>query len=366
METSLEINPLLDMLIERGGADLHLYVGHKPAFRRNGSVEPLRDEILSEADVNELAKQITPPKLESVLQEEGSVDFAYAYTAHARFRVNLRKARGHNGLCMRLIPSRFLTFDQLGLHEQSMADMLKTPRGLTLVTGPTGSGKTTTLATMIDWINTHQALHIVTIEDPIEYTHAPKKSIITQREVRIDTPSFSRGVRDSLREDPDVILVGELRDLETMEAGLSAAETGHLVFGTMHTTGAAHTVDRIIDQFPGNQQNQIRTVLASTLRSVISQLLLRRKDGRGVVAAYEIMHNITAIASLIRQGKPYQITSQIDISTKQGMVTLDGSLFRLFSRDLIDAETCLRKANDMNSMRTKIGSHTGQEDEPLV
>jgi twitching motility protein PilT len=296
-------------------------------------------------------KEITPPRYQQQLQEAGSGDFAYAFSEHARFRTNIFRCMGNIGLVMRLIPTRIFSFEQLGLPKQSVQPLLEAHRGLVIVTGPTGSGKTTTLATIIDWINTNRAVHIITIEDPIEYTHPHKKSIVSHRELHVDTPSFANALRGALRQDPDVIMVGEMRDLETMEAALTAAETGHLVFGTLHTIGAANTVDRVIDQFPANQQNQIRSVLSVAMSAVISQSLMPRASGKGRVAAYEIMHNTSAVANLIREGKTERITSTIQTSSKLGMITLDDYIVMLYRRGLITGEVALERAQNRDDMR---------------
>ncbi|NQU42857.1 PilT/PilU family type 4a pilus ATPase, partial [bacterium] len=283
----LEMNQMLKIVVERDASDLHLSVGKAAVMRNGGVLEVIDPDILTPDDTERLMREITPPRYQQILQEMGSADFAYAYSDLARFRCAILRARGNICIVMRLIPHRILTFDQLGLPFESIADVLQAHRGLCIVTGPTGSGKTTTLATMLDWINTNRSVHIITVEDPIEYTHPHKKAIVTHRELHVDTPSFAFALRGALRQDPDVILVGEMRDLETMEAALMAAETGHLVFGTLHTIGAADTVNRIIDQFPVTQQEQIRAVLSVALMMIISQTLLPRADGKGRCAAYE-------------------------------------------------------------------------------
>ncbi|MBM3334637.1 PilT/PilU family type 4a pilus ATPase, partial [Candidatus Sumerlaeota bacterium] len=260
---------------------------------------------------------------------------------------------------MRLIPSRILSFEDLGLPKDSIIEMLHTNRGLVLITGPTGSGKTTTLATLIDYINANRYVHIITVEDPLEYMHPHKKAIVTHRELHVDTPSFAFALRGALRMDPDVILVGEMRDLETMEAALVAAETGHLVFATLHTISASQTVDRIIDAFPVNQQEQIRAMLSVMLKSVISQSLLPKASGKGRVAAYEIMHMTPAVANLIREHKTNRIISTIQTSAKFGMITMDDFLISLYRRGVIAADVTMEWSHYPAEMRQKIMASVG-------
>jgi twitching motility protein PilT len=263
------------------------------------------------------------------------------------------RQRGRTSSVLRLIPQRLLTFEEIGL-PQSAIDVLKRPRGLVLVTGPTGSGKTTTLASMVDWINENQHRHIVTIEDPIEYYHSHKLGLVTQREVGVDVPNFPEAMRRVLRQDPDVILLGEMRDLETISAAITAAETGHLVFGTLHTTGSARTVDRIIDAFPANQQEQIRAQLSVSIVAVISQVLLPRKEGNSRVAAFEVMLMNSAIANLIRKNETNKIQSTIQTSKRGGMVTLDDFLFDLVQQDIITRETALSSAQDLRDLEARL------------
>jgi twitching motility protein PilT len=281
----------------------------------------------------------------------------------ARFRCAVFRARGNISIVMRLIPSKILTFDQLGLPRDSIIEVLHAHRGLVLITGPTGSGKTTTLATMIDYINTERYCHIITIEDPLEYIHPHKKAIVTHRELHVDTPSFAYALRGALRQDPDVILVGEMRDLETMEAAITAAETGHLVFATLHTVSAAETVNRIIDAFPVNQQEQMRAVLSVALRTIIAQTLVPRASGKGRVAAYEILHNTPAVANLIREKKVNRIISTIQTSAKQGMITLDDYLLNLYKRGIITGEVALQRCHYPAEMREKMMALMSQTEE---
>lgn len=359
----LDINEMLKTMVDRDAADLHLRVGKPPVIRLAGAFEVLDSTPMEPEDTERIMKEICPPRFQQQLQEEGSCDFAYAFSEQARFRTNIFKGMGVIGVVMRLIPSRIFTFDQLGLPMKMLGPILHSHRGLVIVTGPTGSGKTTTLATLIDWINTNRALHIITVEDPVEYTHKHKKSIITQREVHIDTPSFANALRGALRQDPDVILVGEMRDLETIEAAITAAETGHLVFGTLHTIGAATTVDRIIDVFPANQQSQIRTVLSVAMSTVVSQALLPKLSGKGRIAAFEIMHNNAAVANLIREGKTNRITSIIQTSKKEGMITLDDYMFALYRKEIIAAEVCLERALDRGAQEKRMMSVNLDEEE---
>ena len=271
----------------------------------------------------------------------------------ARFRVAVFKQRGDIAMVLRLIPNKLLTFDEIGLPE-ICRELIRRPRGLFVVTGPTGSGKTTSLATMIDYINMNHDHHIITVEDPIEYYHEHKKSIINQRELGIDVPSFSEALRRALRADPDVILVGEMRDLETIEAAIQAAETGHLVFGTLHTTGAAGTINRVIDAFPVDQQEQIRVQLSTSLIAVLSQVLLARVDQPGRVAGYEFLVVTPAIANLIREAKTFRIDSAIQTGKKFGMQLLDDHLWALFSRGMISAEEMIDKCRDPAGLTSKV------------
>jgi twitching motility protein PilT len=333
---------LLRMLIDRDGSDLHLAVDDPPVGRVHGHLQFFGDSPLTQEDNERLMKSIASVDNQQELQEVGGADFGFAFEDVARFRVSIFKQRGNVGLVLRLIPRKIMSFEELGL-PVSLKEVITQPRGLILITGPTGSGKTTSLATMIDWLNETYDHHIITVEDPIEYYHFHKKSIITQREVGVDVPSFAEALRRALRQDPDVILVGEMRDLETIEAAVTAAETGHLVFGTLHTTGAVRTIDRIVDAFPTNQQEQIRTQLAGNLKSVISQTLVPRKSGFGRVAAYEIMISTPAIQNLIRENKSYRITSAIQTGHKFGMNLLDEHLLMLFRKGVCRYEDVLSR-----------------------
>ncbi|HNY27411.1 MAG TPA: type IV pilus twitching motility protein PilT [Candidatus Sumerlaeota bacterium] len=350
----MEMNQMLKIVVERDASDLHLSVGKSAVMRVSGILEVVDPDVLVPEITERLMREITPPRYQQMLQEHGSVDFAYSYSDQARFRVAVLRSRGNVGIVMRLIPHRIFTFEQLGLPFESINDILAGHRGMCIVTGPTGSGKTTSLATMIDWINRNRYTHIITIEDPIEYVHPHQRAIVTHRELHVDTPSFSYALRGALRQDPDVILVGEMRDLETMEAALTAAETGHLVFGTLHTIGAADTVNRIIDQFPVNQQEQIRSVLSVALVMILSQTLLPKATGKGRVAAYEILRVTPAVRNLIREGQTNRITSIIQTSAKLGMITLDDYLFNLYRKGVVTGEVCLERAQERGEMQKKM------------
>ncbi len=353
----LEMNEMLRLVVDREASDLHISVGKQPVMRLHGGLDIVDPDILTGDDSERLMREITPPRYQQMLQEQGSCDFAYSFTERARFRTAVLKARGKISIVMRLIPSTILSFEQLGLPRDSTLDMLQAHRGLCLITGPTGSGKTTTLATMIAWINEQLYRHIITIEDPLEYVHAHKKSIVTHRELHVDTPSFSFALRGALRQDPDVILVGEMRDLETMEAAMSAAETGHLVFATLHTISAAESINRMVDAFPTNQQNQIRSVLSVALRSIISQTLLPLASGRGRCAAYEILHMIPAIANLIREAQINRIVSAMQTGAKYGMITLDDFMLNLYRSDKVTGDVVLQRAHYPEEMRQKMMGH---------
>src|SRR3954471_886503 len=327
---SYQMSDLLQLIVSEGAADLHLRVGIPPVIRLHGILHRVEGPPLRPEDTEELMRSITSEDHVQHVRERGGADFGFAFGELARFRVSVFKEKGNFACVLRQIPSKLLTMEQIGL-APSVRELLYKPRGLVLVTGPTGSGKTTTLASMINIINEERDdAHLITIEDPIEYYHKHKKGIVTQREVNVDVPNFAEALRRALRQDPDVILVGELRGLETMEAAITAAETGHLVFGTLHTTGAAKTIDRIVNAFPANQQETIRIQLSTVLQGVISQLLLPRADKPGRIAVYEIMINTPSVAALIRDNKTYRINSDIQTGAKFGMVTLDSFLMEKF------------------------------------
>jgi len=346
------MNDLLELVVEQKCSDLHLQVGTPPTLRMRGSMTPIDGPALTPADTEGLMLSITPDNHVQNVKLNGGTDFGFAYLDKARFRVAVLKAKGNYGLVLRQIPNQLFDLRQIGLPDK-IKELLYRPRGLFLVTGPTGSGKSTTLASMINYINENRDGHIITIEDPIEYYHPHKRCVVTQREIGQDVPSFSEAIRRALRQDPDVILVGELRDLETIEAAISAAETGHLVFGTLHTNSAAKTVDRIVDAFPANMKEMIRTQLSTSIIGVISQSLCK-KVGGGRIAAYEIMVNTSSIASLIRDNKTFRITSDIQTGAALGMITLDTHLMSLVNRELIEPDEAVEKSQDPDAMRAKL------------
>jgi twitching motility protein PilT len=349
---NFQIDKLLETVVTEKVSDLHLTVGQPPVVRSGGRMVRLETRTLTAEDTTNLMKSITPERNQQELQERGGTDFGFAYGTKARFRVAVFKQRGMIGMVLRRVPNEFLTFEQLGL-PPVVKDLIQRPRGLFLVTGPTGSGKTTSLASMINWMNHNMDHHIITLEDPIEYYHEHQKSTINQREIGVDVPSFPEALRRALRMDPDVILVGEMRDLETISAAITAAETGHVVFGTLHTTGAQGTVDRIIDVFPTNQQEQIRTQLANAIIGILSQALLPRKP-KGLVAAYEQLVVTPAIANLIREGKTFRINSSIQTGRKFGMILLDDSLFNLWKNGICDEKDVMYKSNNPGELRARI------------
>jgi twitching motility protein PilT len=313
---------------------------------------PIDGPPLEPIDTERLMLSITPDVHVQSTKLNGGADFGFAYMDKARFRVSVLKSKGNYGMVLRQIPNRMFGLRDIGIPDK-IRELLYRPRGLILVTGPTGSGKSTTLASMINYVNENRDGHIITIEDPIEYYHPHKRCVVTQREVHVDVPSFSEAIRRALRQDPDIILVGEMRDLETIEAAISAAETGHLVFGTLHTNSAAKTVDRIVDAFPANMKEMIRTQLASSLVAVISQVLCK-KIGGGRIAGYEIMVNTSSIASLIRENKTFRINSDIQTGANLGMITMDTHLMNLVNRELVSPDEVLEKAQDPVLMREKL------------
>jgi len=350
---TISIERLLDTCIKRGASDLHLHVGRPPTLRLHGRLRPLETKVLDAEDTVALMKAITPERAQQEIQEQGGTDFAFEFGGAGRFRTAVFRQRGQLSLTLRLIPSRLFSFEEIGL-PLIVKSLCRRPRGMFLVTGPTGSGKTTTLATMIDYVNEHFDKHIITIEDPVEYYHSHKKSMVNQREVGVDVPSFTEALRRALRQDPDVILVGELRDLETIESALRAAETGHLVFGTLHTTSAQGTITRIVDQFPVAQQEQIRIQMASTLIAVLCQTLIPRQDTRGRIAGFEFMVVTNAIANLIRENKVYRIPSSIQTGKKFGMQLLDDHLLQLFAQGKISEEDAVDSSHTPAEMRDKV------------
>ncbi len=349
---TIQIDKLLEAAVKGGVSDIHITTGSPPIFRIDGGMRPQRTKVLTGDDTNGLMKAITPERCQAELAEKGGTDFGFAFRDLARFRVSVFKQRGQVAMVLRQIPNKLLTPEQLGVPEVCKK-LVTRPRGLFLVTGPTGSGKSTSLAGLIDFINNNYDHHIITIEDPIEFYHYSKKSTVNQREIGNDVPSFSEALRRALRQDPDVILVGELRDLETIEAAISAAETGHVVFGTLHTTGAQGTVNRIIDAFPSHQQEQIRTQLSTALLGVLSQTLLP-KIGGGRCAAYEVLVVTPGIGNLIRENKTFRINSSIQTGAKLGMRLLDDDLFRLWNERKVTEENVLAKAQSVDELASRI------------
>ncbi len=349
---SVLIDKLLQTVVNRNASDLHIAVGQPPVLRLDGRLIRLETKSLEAEDTVSLMKSIAPERCQQELQEVGSSDFGFAFGDVARFRVSIFKQKGYVGMVLRQIPNKLLDFQDLGT-PAAVADLVMRSRGLFLVTGPTGSGKTTTLAAMIDYLNDNIDHHIITIEDPIEFYHTHKKSTVNQRELNVDVPGFAEAIRRALRQDPDVILVGEMRDLETIEAAITAAETGHVVFGTLHTTGAQGTVNRIIDVFPTSQQEQIRTQLSTAIIGILSQQLLPRLGG-GRVAAYEMLVVTPAIANLIRENKTYRINSAIQTGHKLGMQLLDDHLFRLWREGVCEKEEVMIKCNQPDELAARI------------
>lgn len=359
------IDKLLSAQVKQGASDLHIAVGQPPVLRLHGHLQRLKTKVLEPQDTMGLMKSITPDRCQQEFQETGSTDFGFAFGDQARFRVSVFRQKGNVGMVLRQIPLDLMSMDQLKI-PPIFKEMIMRPRGLVLVTGPTGSGKTTSLAAMIDYINANIDHHIITIEDPIEFYHNHRKSTVNQREVGVDVTSFAEAIRRALRQDPDVILVGEMRDLETIEAAITAAETGHVVFATLHTSSAAGTINRIIDVFPTNQQDQIRTQLASAIIGILAQQLLPRIGG-GRVAAFETLVVTPGIANLIRENKIFRITSSIQTGSKYGMQLLDDNLFDLWRSEIVTKDDALFKANSPEELARRIASaERGVFDEPVV
>jgi twitching motility protein PilT len=342
---------LLRAMIERGASDLHITKGTPPQFRIDGSLVPLKMPPLRPEDTKQLVYSAISDDQKVKFEKTQELDFSFGLRGLSRFRGNVFMQRGAVGAAFRAIPHRIMTFDELGL-PQVVSDLSSLPRGLVLVTGPTGSGKSTTLASMIDKINREQRMHIMTIEDPIEFEHHSKLCVVNQREVGADTKGFKEALKYVLRQDPDVVLVGEMRDLETIEAALTISETGHLVFGTLHTNSAISSINRIIDVFPSGQQSQIRAQLSFVLQGVMTQLLLPRADGPGRVVGLEVMVPNAAIRNLIREDKVHQIYSQIQIGQgKSGMQTMNQSLYSLYQKRLISLEDAVAYSSDPNELQ---------------
>ncbi len=348
-----EINGLLRKMFQMGASDLHLTANHKPLIRLNGDMQELpHNAVISPDRLKKLIYSIMPPHNAAQFEEQSDTDYAHEIAGLARFRVNVFMDRFGIGGVFRQIPMEIVTAEKLGLSKEIL-DLCFLSKGLVLVTGPTGSGKSTTLCAIIDYINRHRKDHIITIEDPIEFVHQRKNCLINQREVHVHTKSFSNALRAALREDPDIVLVGEMRDLETIAIAIETAETGHLVFGTLHTTTAASTVDRIIDQFPADRQSQIRTMLASSLKGVLSQTLCK-KIAKGRVAAMEVLFVNSAVSNLIREGKIFQIPSIMQTAKGQGMVVLNDALFKLVIEKQVAPEEAYIKAIDKSGFMSML------------
>lgn len=349
----MTITELLTAARQLGASDVHVSVGIPPRCRINGELVTLNADRIMPADAKLLVEEMIPGRQVERFNRDGEVDFSYAVKGVGRFRVNVFKQRGTMSFVIRLVNTEIPSPEQLGLTD-AVIDLTLKKRGLILVTGPTGSGKSTTLASLINIINKTYKKHIITLEDPIEYLHSHSESIVNQREIGIDTQSYAAALRAALREDPDVILVGEMRDLDTIATAVTAAETGHLVLSTLHTIGAVATIDRIIDVFPMEQQGQIRLQLATLLEAIISQQLLPTADKNGRVAAFEIMFANSAIRNLIREGKSHQITSIIQTSKQSGMITMDDALLELYQKRKITKEDALMFAQDKNSLTRRL------------
>lgn len=349
----MTIKEILVEARQRRASDVHISVGVPPKCRLHGILEDMSSERLMPQDTEALIQPMLTPRTIETLREKGEVDFSYSLPELGRFRVNIFKQRGTYAAVLRLVNTEIPTPEQLGL-PASIVELTKKKRGLVLVTGPTGSGKSTSLASLMNIINENNSCHCITLEDPIEYVHNHKKALVNQREIGIDTGNFGDALRVALREDPDVILVGEMRDLDTISIALTAAETGHLVFSTLHTIGAAATIDRVIDVFPPHQQQQVRIQLASVLESVISQQLIPVVGGRGRIAAFEVMHATPAVKNLIREGKSHQVPSVIQTNKKMGMQLMDDAIFDLFVKRKIDLEHALAFAQEPETLEKKM------------
>ncbi len=344
---------LITLAVSRRASDMHISTGLPPVARIDGKLVPLTDAKMMPNDIEELVKEIMSPANYSIFREKGEVDFAYSVPQVGRFRLNAFNQRGSYALAARVLNAHIPSPSDLRLPE-SVVEMCDKKRGLVLVTGATGSGKSTTLASLINEINHNYNKHVITLEDPIEYLHHHRNSIVNQRELGSDTLSFPNALRAALRQDPDVILVGEMRDLDTISIAITAAETGHLVFSTLHTVGAANTIDRIIDVFPPHQQQQVRTQLADVLECVVSQQLIPTTDGKGRVAAFEVMLTNGAIRNNIREGKTFQIPSIMLTNTRMGMKTMDDSLFELYRSGMISSENALIFAQDRPALSKRV------------
>ena len=347
-----KIDRFLKLMNDRGASDFHMTVGRPPMLRISGGIETIRYRTLTEADFSEMIRPVTPPRLWDEFVKGGDADYSYEIPGVARYRVNLFRQQRGAGAVFRIIPSKIMTIEQLSLPAQ-VRRIAQIRSGLVLVTGPTGSGKSTTLAAIIDLINETRDLHVITIEDPIEFVHPNKRCVVHQREIGSHAKSFAEALKSAGREDPDIILVGEMRDLETISMALSAAEKGTLVFGTLHTNNAAKTMDRIINVFPAGEQEGIRNVLGETIRAVVAQQLLP-KIGGGRVAALEILFGSPALSNIIREGKTPQITSMIQVGVKEGMIDMDSSIRKHFEDGKISARAAYDKAIDKEAFRALV------------
>lgn len=350
----LNIEEILQIAKDAGASDVHITVGVPPRMRVNGDLTAMPFDKLLPADTRDVLEQVLTEKQIRKFDELGELDLSFAVPNMGRFRVNAFKQRGTVALAFRLVGTSIPSPEALGIPE-SIVELYQSKRGLVLVTGPTGSGKSTTLASLIDKINHNREAHIITLEDPIEYLHRHDKCMVNQREIGLDTQNYENALRAALREDPDVILVGEMRDYETISIAITAAETGHLVLSTLHTVGAANTVDRVIDVFPGAQQQQIRVQLANTVEAVISQQLIPTADGGGRVAAFEVLRATPAVRNLIREGKTHQLGTVMQTGRKLGMITMDEAITQLYQRGMIDREMAIQFAQDQDAMKGKLG-----------
>lgn len=347
------IEEILKIAKAAGASDVHITVGIPPKMRVNGKLITMDFPVMLPDDTLTVVMEIMNEKQKAYFDEMGECDISFSISDLGRYRVNAYRQRGSIAIALRLVGTSIPTAEELGLPNTVM-DLYSKKRGLVLVTGPTGSGKSTTLASIIDKINNHREAHIITLEDPIEFLHKHKKSIVNQREIGLDSKNYANALRAALREDPDVILVGEMRDFETISVAITAAETGHLVLSTLHTIGAASTVDRVIDVFPPHQQQQIRVQLSNVLETVISQQLIPKADGKGRVAAFEVMHSNHAVRNLIREGKSHQLVTVMQTNRKLGMITMDEAIMQLYQKQQIDRENAITFAQDQDAMAMKI------------
>ncbi len=348
------LHQLLKLMVEKGASDLHITVGAPPMLRIDGEIVPIQAPPLSSTDCRQLCYSVLTDSQRQKFEEENELDASFGVKSVSRFRANIFMQRGAVSGVFRQIPFKIRSFEELNL-PGVLLEFTQRSNGIALVTGPTGSGKSTTLAAMLDKINSEQAVHILTIEDPIEFLHPHKRGIVNQREVHADTKAFKTALRYALRQDPDVVLIGEMRDLETIEAAISAAETGHLAFATLHTNGAIQTINRIIDVFPPHQQDQVRAQLSFTLEGIVSQQLIPRMGGPGRVNAMEVLVMTPAIRNLIREDKLHQMYSQMQVGQQKfGMQTMNQSLFSLLQRRLISVEEALSRSTDIDELKTMI------------